>query len=104
MLTSQQASTAVNRCVETMTRYYMDNRSPRAVEFMKAEVQVVAAWALDMAFDLNEAERLILRPVEDRLFTLYGHEVAPRIFGECLKAFEGYYDEAPSLKFPTNVS
>ena len=88
---------AVNRCVAIISRFHRDGRSPTAADLMAGEIQIVAAWALDMEVDPGVLERQILRPVEDRLYTQYGHELAPRLFKECLKAFEDLYAEGLDL-------
>jgi hypothetical protein len=94
MLSPRQVREAMELCASAVERFHASGAGDRQSEILFAEFQVVAAWTVEMGLDLARVEDLILRPLEAALFARYGHEVTPRIFARCLRAFDELYTEA----------
>ena len=90
MATERQLQETVARCVSIMVYYHNTTRAPQAKERMIAEVELVAAWVLELDLSPGDTDRHIFRPVEGELLARYGPEVARGLHAEFLDAFEGF--------------
>lgn len=88
MPTERQIEETISRCVSIMIYHHHVERRGASKAQMIAEVQLVAGWVEEMALMSDDVEDRIFRQVRIELFMRFEHEVAQRLIGVFVEAFD----------------